>query len=303
MGGYAHDGYMENLGRMLNDGQRKKTKILIEGTRIFDNVTGKAHERELYHFTHDLIDIGLVDEAGKTRRITHNQLAELYLQLQNRQGLHHILHGGITLDNMEAWVKGDSELAELDRETVRVGEMNLRDAEGKFVRAQDIAVDEDAARRNLLDEIDKNLTDFDRAWIEDYRKLNALMSGYINETSLLLSGVRKATTDNYIHINVDQDTNPEQNTGIRYDNSVGNPGWLNHRVNSAKPVLLVGLVQQVNTSIENTAQYAGMAIPLRNAEKILNSMQDGKTLFTQVEKTWGKAGRAYLNKALADLCG
>ena len=303
MGGYAHGGYMENLGRMLNDGQRKKTKILIEGTRIFDNVTGKAHERELYHFTHDLIDIGLVDEAGKTRRITHNQLAELYLQLQNRQGLHHILHGGITLDNMEAWVKGDSELAELDRETVRVGEMNLRDAEGKLLRAQDIAVDEDAARRNLLDEIDKNLTDFDRAWIEDYRKLNALMSGYINETSLLLSGVRKATEDNYIHINVDQDTNPEQNTGIRYDNSVANPGWLNHRVNSAKPVLLVGLVQQVNTSIENTAQYAGMAIPLRNAEKILNSKQDGKTLFTQVEKTWGKAGRAYLNKALADLCG
>lgn len=189
---------------------------------------------------------------------------------------------------MEAWVKGDSELAELDRETVRVGEMNLRDAEGKLVRAQDIAVDEDAARRNLLDEIDKNLTDFDRAWIEDYRKLNALMSGYINETSLLLSGVRKATTDNYIHINVDQDTNPEQNTGVRYDNSVGNPGWLNHRVNSAKPVLLVGLVQQVNTSIENTAQYAGMAIPLRNAEKILNSMQDGKTLFTQVKKTWAR---------------
>lgn len=303
MGGYAHGGYMENLGKMMNDGQRKKTKILIEGTRIFDNVTGKAHERELYHFTHDLIDIGLVDEAGKTRRITHNQLAELYLQLQNRQGLHHILHGGITLDNMEAWVKGDSELAELDRETVRVGEMNLRDAEGKLLRAQDIAVDEDAARRNLLDEIDKNLTDFDRAWIEDYRKLNALMSGYINETSLLLSGVRKATENNYIHINVDQDTNPEQNKGIRYDNSVGNPGWLNHRVNSAKPVLLVGLVQQVNTSIENTAQYAGMAIPLRNAEKILNSMQDGNTLFAQVEKTWGKAGRAYLNKALADLCG
>ena len=59
-------------------------------------------------------------------------------------------------------------------------------------------------------------------------------------------------------------------------------------MNSAKPVLLVGLVQQVNTSIENTAQYAGMAIPLRNAEKILNSMQDGKTLFTQVEKTWAR---------------
>lgn len=303
MGGYAHDGYLESLGQMLNDGQRKKTKIQIECDRIFDNVTGKAHEKELYHYTHDLVDIGFRDESGRARKVNHDQLAELWLQLQNPQGLHHILHGGITLDNMEAKVKGDNELAQLDRETVRVGELNLRDAEGKLIDLRDIEMDETAVRRSLLDEIEKNLTDYDRAWIEDYRKMNAKTSGYINETSLLLSGVRKATTENYIHINVDQDANPEQNKGIRYDNSVGNPGWLNHRVNSSKPVLLVGLVQQVNTSIENTAQYAGMAIPLRNAEKILNSMPGGKTLFKQVEHTWGKAGREYLNKALADLCG
>ena len=303
MGGYAHGGYLESLGQMLNDGQRKKTKIQIECNRIFDNVTGKAHEKELYHYIHDLVDIGFRDESGRARKVNHDQLAELWLQLQNPQGLHHILHGGITLDNMEAKVKGDNELAQLDRETVRVGELNLRDAEGKLIDLRDIEMDETAVRRSLLDEIEKNLTDYDRAWIEDYRKMNAKTSRYINETSLLLSGVRKATTENYIHINVDQDANPEQNKGIRYDNSVGNPGWLNHRVNSSKPVLLVGLVQQVNTSIENTAQYAGMAIPLRNAEKILNSMPGGKTLFKQVEHTWGKAGREYLNKALADLCG
>ena len=303
MGGYAHGGYLESLGQMLNDGQRKKTKIQIECNRIFDNVTGKAHEKELYHYTHDLVDIGFRDESGRARKVNHDQVAELWLQLQNPQGLHHILHGGITLDNMEAKVKGDNELAQLDRETVRVGELNLRDAEGKLIDLRDIEMDETAVRRSLLDEIEKNLTDYDRAWIEDYRKMNAKTSGYINETSLLLSGVRKATTENYIHINVDQDANPEQNKGIRYDNSVGNPGWLNHRVNSSKPVLLVGLVQQVNTSIENTAQYAGMAIPLRNAEKIMNSMPGGKTLFKQVEHTWGKAGREYLNKALADLCG
>ena len=303
MGGYAHGGYLESLGQMLNDGQRKKTKIQIEGARIFDNVTGKAHEKELYHYTHDLVDIGFRDESGRARKVNHDQLAELWLQLQNPQGLHHILHGGITLDNMEAKVKGDNELAQLDRETVRVGELNLRDAEGKLIDLRDIEMDETAVRRSLLDEIEKNLTDYDRAWIEDYRKMNAKTSRYINETSLLLSGVRKATTENYIHINVDEDANPEQNKGIRYDNSVGNPSWLNHRVNSSKPVLLVGLAQQVNTSIENTAQYAGMAIPLRNAEKILNSMPGGKTLFKQVEHTWGKAGREYLNKALADLCG
>ena len=302
LGGYTHGGYTENLGRMLNDGQRKKTKILIEGTRIFDSVTGPQHEKELYHFTHDLVDIGLVDDSGKTRKITHDQLAELALQLQNKQGVHHILTGGITLENMEAKLSGDAELAKLDKATVRVGQLAATDSEGSRLTAAELSRAENTERGNLLEEVEKHLTDYDRAWMDAWKKLNAQMTGYINETSMLLSGVKKATTENYIHINVDSDTNPEQNKGIRYDNSAANPGWLNHRVNSSKPVLLVGLVQQAETSIENTAQYAGMAVPLRNAEKILNSMQGGKTLFRTIEDSWGTAARSYMNKALADLC-
>ena len=302
LGGYTHGGYIENLGKMLNDGQRKKTKILIEGTRVFDELTGPKHEKELYHFTHDLVDIGLKDDSGKARKITHNQLAELALQLQNKQGVHHILHGGLTLENMEAKLSGDTELAKLDKATVRVGQLAVTDSEGSKLDAAALSQNEDAERRTLLEEVDKHLTDYDRAWMAAWKTLNARMTGYINETSMLLSGVRKATTENYIHINVDSDANPEQNKGIRYDNSAANPGWLNHRVNSSKPVLLVGLVQQAETSIENTAQYAGMAVPLRNAEKVLNSMQGGKTLFNTLEETWGTPARTYMNNALADLC-
>ena len=302
MGGYVHGGYMENIGKMLNDGQRKKTKILIEATRIFDDVAGPGHEKELYHFTHDLVDIGLRDDNGRVRKITHSQLAELAVQLQNKQGVHHIVNGGITLENMEAKVSGDAELAKLDKATVRAGQLQVTDAEGKPLNAYELSRNEDAERRSLLEEIDKHLTDYDRAWMEAYKESNRLMSGYINETSLILSGTRKATTENYIHINVDSDTNPEQNMGIRYDNSAANPNFLNHRVNSSKPVLLVGLVRQAVTGIENTAQYAGMAIPLRNAEKILNSMPGGRTLFKSIEENFGTAGREYINKALADLC-
>ena len=302
LGGYNHGGAMENLGRMLNDGQRKKTKILIEGTRVFDELTGPAHEKDLYHFTHDLIDIGLRDDSGKARKITHDQLAELALQLQNRQGVHHILNGGLTLENMETKLSGDAELAKLDKATVQVGQLAVTDEAGNKLDAAALRQNEDAERRTLLDEVDKHLTDYDRAWMAAFRKANALMTGYINETSMLLSGVKKATTENYIHINVDQDTNPEQNKGIRYDNSAANPNFLNHRVNSSKPVLLVGLVQQAETSIENTAQYAGMAVPLRNVEKVLNSMQGGRTLFGTIEDVWGTQARAYMNKALADLC-
>ena len=62
-------------------------------------------------------------------------------------------------------------------------------------------------------------------------------------------------------------------------------------------------MKQAAENIENTAQFAGMAVPLRNAEKVLNSMQGGKTLYGQIERVWGRAGRNYMTKAMADLTG
>ena len=75
------------------------------------------------------------------------------------------------------------------------------------------------------------------------------------------------------------------------------------RQNSSKPLTLVGLVKQASESIENAAQFAGMAIPLRNAEKVLNSMQGGETQYGAIERSWGRAGRKYMQKAMADLSG
>ena len=85
------------------------------------------------------------------------------------------------------------------------------DSEGSKLDAAALSQNEDAERRTLLEEVDKHLTDYDRAWMAAWKTLNARMTGYINETSMLLSGVKKATTENYIHINVDSDANPEQN--------------------------------------------------------------------------------------------
>ncbi len=48
-GGYAHGGFMEQLGRMLNDGQARKSRITAEGEAIFADLTGPKHEKELYH--------------------------------------------------------------------------------------------------------------------------------------------------------------------------------------------------------------------------------------------------------------
>ena len=302
-GGYVHGGFMEQLGQMLNDGQARKSRITAEGEAIFADLTGPKHEKELYHFTHDLVDIGLKTEDGRPWLVTHDVMAELWVQLQNRQGMHHLLHGGATIADMSLTTKGLKGAGRQRAETVKLGELVTVDESGNKLNAYEVSQREDALRTSIIGEIEKNLTEYDNKMIAAFRELGKLTKGYINETSLALSGVKKARVDNYIRLHVDRNTNVEQNIGIQYDNSVGSEGFLQSRVNSSKPLELVGLVRQAAESIENTAQYAGMAIPLRNAEKVLNSMQGGKSLYGQIEKVWGETGRSYLNKALADLCG
>ena len=45
-GGYVHGGYMEKMGQMLNEGQYKKTSLIVEGTAIFDDVTRTGEPEE-----------------------------------------------------------------------------------------------------------------------------------------------------------------------------------------------------------------------------------------------------------------
>lgn len=303
LGGYNHGGAMEQLGRMLNDGQARKERITAEGEAIFADVTGPKHEEELYHFTHDLVDIGLKTEDGKPWLVTHDVMAELRVQLQNPQGMHHLLYGGATIADMSFSTKGLHGLGEQFSETVKLGELATTDENGNKLNAYEISQREDTLRTSLIGEIEKNLTAYDDQWIAAFRKLGALTKRYVNETSMALYGVKLARVNNYIRLHVDRNTRVEQNTGIKNDKSVGSEGFLKSRQASSKPLELVGLVRQASESIENTAQFAGMGIPLRNAEKVLNSMQEGKTLYGQIERVWGRAGRSYMTKAMADLTG
>lgn len=303
LGGYNHGGCMEQLGRQLNEGQARKERIKAEGERIFSNVTGPEHAEELYHFTHDLVDIGLKTRDGKPWLVTHDVMTELWVQLQNRQGLHHLLYGGATIVDMSFSTKGLAGLGEQYSETVTLGELVTIDKDGSKLNAYEISKREDTLRTSILGEIEKNLTAYDDLWISDFRELGKLTKGYINEASMTLYGVKRARVENYIHMNVDRNTLVEQNEGVRRDVSVGSEGYMKTRQNSSKPLALVGLVKQASESIENAAQFAGMAIPLRNAEKVLNSMQGGETQYGAIERSWGWAGRKYMQKAMADLSG
>lgn len=125
MGGYKHGGFMEKAGEMLNQGQYKRTKLIVEGTKFFDNVTGTGNLKKMDRFTHELVDIGLRTEDKRVWKVTREQVVALYIQAQNMQGLHHMTHGGLKIMNMEYAVKGDRERALHDTQTIRIGDLQF----------------------------------------------------------------------------------------------------------------------------------------------------------------------------------
>lgn len=296
IGGYAKDGQMEKLARMLNDGQRRQTEITIEGEKKFSNVTGKEHLKEMAEFAGPgakLVDIGLVDSKGEAVPLTHAQLCSLYMHLQNKDSVEHLMTGGMVLPDAKLYSAGDIEQAYQKGQTVRLG--MLKDAEGNPMPD------------SVLNTVEAALTDYDRAWIADMKELfGSYTTNLINETSMQLLGYNRAQVKNYYPIAVDKGVLATQIEGLNLDATIEGRGFLKNRVKSSKPILLEECSSVVQRSLRDTAAYAGLALPIRDVQKVLNSNVEtadglGNLKNKIIKEQWGKGTVDYINDLLTDL--
>lgn len=296
IGGYAKDGQMEKLARMLNDGQRRQTEITIEGEKKFSNVTGKEHLKEMAEFAGPgakLVDIGLVDSKGEAVPLTHAQLCSLYMHLQNKDSVEHLMTGGMVLPDAKLYSAGDIEQAYQKGQTVQLG--MLKDAEGNPMPD------------SVLNTVEAALTDYDRAWIADMKEFfGSYTTNLINETSMQLLGYNRAQVKNYYPIAVDKGVLATQIEGLNLDATIEGRGFLKNRVKSSKPILLEECSSVVQRSLRDTAAYAGMALPIRDVQKVLNSNVEtadglGNLKNKIIKEQWGKGTVDYINDLLTDL--
>lgn len=296
IGGYAKDGQMEKLARMLNDGQRRQTEITIEGEKKFSNVTGKEHLKEMAEFAGPgakLVDIGLVDSKGEAVPLTHAQLCSLYMHLQNKDSVEHLMTGGMVLPDAKLYSAGDIEQAYQKGQTVQLG--MLKDAQGNPMPD------------SVLNTVEAALTDYDRAWIADMKEFfGSYTTNLINETSMQLLGYNRAQVKNYYPIAVDKGVLATQIEGLNLDATIEGRGFLKNRVKSSKPILLEECSSVVQRSLRDTAAYAGLALPIRDVQKVLNSNVEtadglGNLKNKIIKEQWGKGTVDYINDLLTDL--
>ena len=296
LGGYTKNGQMEKLGQMLNDGQRRQTEILVEGESLFANVTGKEHMKEVEAFAGpgaELVDIGLKDSRGNAAPLNHAQLCSLYMLLRNEDSRHHLMTGGLTLPDAAQYAKGNIERAYQRSQTVMLGA--LVDADG--VHMAD----------TILQTVQDAMTDYDRAWCEDMKDFfGRYTTNLINETSMKLLGYDRATVKNYYPIAVDRSTLATEIEGVKMNATIEGRGFLKERVKSGKPILLEECQNVVNRSLRDTAAYAGLAAPIRDVQRVLNSTVEtaegiGVLKDKIIGEKWGRETVSYINDLLTDL--
>ena len=296
LGGYTKNGQMEKLGQMLNDGQRRQTEILVEGESLFANVTGKEHLKEVEAFAGpgaELVDIGLKDSKGNAVPLNHAQLCSLYMLLRNEDSRHHLMTGGLTLPDAAQYAKGNIERAYQRSQTVMLG--TLVDADG--VPMAD----------TILQTVQDAMTDYDRNWCKDMEDFfGRYTTNLINETSMKLLGYDRATVKNYYPIAVDRSTLATEIEGVKMDATIEGRGFLKERVKSNKPILLEECQNVVKRSLRDTAAYAGLAAPIRDVQRVLNSTVEtaegiGVLKDKIIGEKWGKETVSYINDLLTDL--
>ena len=296
LGGYAKNSQMEKLGTMLNNGQRRQTEILVEGTHLFDNVTGKKNLKQMEQFAGKgakLVDLGLKDNRGKAAPLTHAQMCSLYMHLQNADSREHLLNGGLTIPDAEEYNRGDIEKAYQKGQTVKIG--MLKDSAGNPMAD------------TVIQAVEKAMTDYDRAWCEDMKNFfGSYTTNLINETSMKLLGYQRATVRNYYPIAVDKTALATQIEGVKLDATIEGRGFLKNRVKSQMPILLEECSSVVQRSLRDTAAYAGLAAPIRDVQKVLNSgieTEDGIKMLKNgiLKEQWGQSATNYIDDLLTDL--
>ena len=296
--GYADGEFMQEW-RELNEGQRKMLKIQQDGEAILAHVMEDENVVKLmktFDKKQGMVDTGLVYEDGKKVQVTKGMRMALVMHGMNKDNLRHMVYGGVTMPNMDLYLKGDKK-----------GAYNTtKKAVG--VTSAKIQAMEDA------------MSPEEKKVLRAFKKLFHEYTGsVINETSMELYGFKKANEKNYYPISVDENYIATDITGLKMDKTLEGAGFLKERVQSTKPLVLESIVDTAQSSLKKTSEFGGLAIPIRNFNKVYNGstwkvvdadsadvsaksvMVQDDTVHKAMQDVWGRMATKYIDNLLADL--
>ncbi|MGN0502465.1 MAG: hypothetical protein ACI4HN_06030 [Ruminococcus sp.] len=290
--GYNDNSELTRIFNGLLKGVRNKNMFFTEFNKMFD-VYRIAHQKELDSSIHDIIEIKCKAYNGETTSVNMTRMQGMQILLSwkremNDSRLVHMQRGGIVIPDPKLLLKGKIEEA--------------------IVQGQKVY----GITPVFISEIEKSMTDFEKEYMTIAEKFfNEKAKSAINSISQVLRHRDIATSEYYFPFSVNNDEIIKTIDGVKYDASLESMGMLSSIVpKSDKSILIMGLDNVINKHIDDVSKYCGLAIPIRNFNKVMNVIQTEKDGSTVVERdsvrsalkaNWGKLAVDMYEQLVTDL--
>lgn len=244
---YDENSEFYKLMKQVNDGTHKKDWFDMVARKPFDALmNGGGNEVQMYDFLTRTYDTGIKYLDGSPVLLPKNMICEIILLWERKQGRKHLENGGATIPELRKFNKG------------KIADAFAGGKQTKGLKEADIY-----RLRGMLDS-------YDVQWMKEARKLFRKVSkNAINETSMQLDGRPLANDSEYITIHVDSDFLHSNIDGLKVDSTIEGWGSLKEvNKNATQPLSIAGLSYTVDEHIESVGRYYGLAVPIRNWNKV-----------------------------------
>lgn len=279
MSNYNENTTLYRMFYALNQGLQKSYDFQMRINKKLDALVKTKEGQKAYEeAVNKKIDFGW----GK---MTKMQVAQIMLTLKRESaiGTVHIIKGGATITDSKYH---DNVTKRRDNaETIRFGYMNM----------------------SYLDDM-QEVIDNDK-WLQEYIKvakeiLQKDTAKAINETSEILVHRDMAVGDEYIPFVTDRSFVVQEIEEVVRDATLEGNGHLKSTLKRAGNALYIeGLDVVLADAINFAAKYSGLAIPIRNINKVLNYKNDlaGQSVKNSIKKNWKQQGLDIITQTIADL--
>lgn len=197
---------------------------------------------------------------------------------------------------------------EIDMQMVEQYQKNIEAIEAQMETA---SKDSDNYIADIEDTINKFLTDEDKKFIKTLRSWYKYSADKINEVTMRMYGIKRATVDNYYTIHRDPDLLAKEFSDIVMDFSLESWGSLKERVPSVQPILLTDVMFDVSSHANELSQYYGYVEMMRDFNKLYNTRSGNTSVKESVSqklgagstKIAGVTGEQYIANLMADIVG
>ncbi len=290
MANYEKDSPLVKMFRELELGVRHKNKFVMEAHKSFEELTSGSNAKKYEDAIYKPYGKEYVDKEGRKFHVSKMQMMQAIMsynrELENDK-LHHVSDGGFTFADLDMLNKGKlgEAIDPKNAHSITIGAMLAEQFRAELAKdkwAQDYMV----ASEYFFDVMAKNA---------------------INNTNMVLKHRLVATGKKYIPYEVNKDFVVREITSENdIQQTISGYGMLKDiKAGATQPLIITGLNNVLERHIEQVGNIYGLAVPIRNFNKVWNvKASDGSTTVQEmIGRNWGSTGKSVMTQAVKDVQG